>query len=195
MVNKMEDLLKLFNQDFVRIHQASKGKFSIIEKKDDGGKGLCYFQSNNDVLIIKAKDKNTPLWALKNQQCAEGSFLVLNSNTPTSLHIIEMKSGLNHKKLEEAMSQLKGMYLVSFCVLSILKLPMPKDILVYIAYKKESITNPNRIPQKSIGVKNDLQDFWESEKIELFDGNFAKLIKGQRIKDNNGNFNCDFGMV
>lgn len=191
----MQNLLKLFNQDLIRIHQASEGKFSIVEKKDDGGKGFCYFQSNNNVLIIKAKDSNTPLWALKNQQCAEGSFLVLDNNNPASLHIIEMKSSLNHKKLEEAMSQLKGMYLMSFCILSVLKLPIPKDILVYIAYKKESITNPNRIPQKSIGVKRELQDFWENEKVELFDGNFAKLIKGQRTDNGNGNFNCDFGMV
>lgn len=200
MVNKMQNLLKLFNQDFIYIHQTNEGKFSIIEKKD-GGKGVCDFQSENDVLIIKAKDQNTPLWALKSQKCAEGAFVVLDKNHQSlSLHIIEMKSKLTYDEFEKVIQQLQGMYLMAFCVMSILRLNIPKDIITYITYKNETVQNkinknPKRIPKKSIGIKDPVLESWEMEKIELSHNNNAKLIKMIRIDDGNGNFNCDFGMV
>ncbi|SOD69885.1 hypothetical protein SAMN02746062_01878 [Alysiella filiformis DSM 16848] len=200
MVNKMHDLLQLFNQDFVHIHQTSKGKFSIIEKKD-GGKGVCDFQSENDVLIIKAKDQNTPLWSLKSKKCAEGAFVVLDKNHQSlSLHIIEMKSKLTYDEFEKVIQQLQGMYLMAFCVISILKLNIPKNIITYVTYKNETVQNKinqdlKRIPKKSIGIKDPVLESWETEKIKLSHNNTAKLIKGIRIDDGNGNFNCDFGMV
>lgn len=200
MVNKMQDLLRLFNQDFIYIHQANKGRFSIVEKKD-GGKGICYFQSDNDVLIIKAKDQNTPLWSLKNQKCAEGAFVLLDKNNQSlSLHIIEMKSKLTYDEFEKVIQQLQGMYLMAFCVMSILRLNIPTEIKTYIAYKNETVQdkinrNPKRIPKKSIGIKDLVLESWEKERIELSHSNTAKLIKMIRINDGNGNFNCDFGMV
>ncbi|QMT31213.1 hypothetical protein [Alysiella filiformis] len=196
----MHDLLQLFNQDFVHIHQTSKGKFSIIEKKD-GGKGVCDFQSENDVLIIKAKDQNTPLWSLKSKKCAEGAFVVLDKNHQSlSLHIIEMKSKLTYDEFEKVIQQLQGMYLMAFCVISILKLNIPKNIITYVTYKNETVQNKinqdlKRIPKKSIGIKDPVLESWETEKIKLSHNNTAKLIKGIRIDDGNGNFNCDFGMV
>lgn len=155
MVNKMHDLLKLFNQDFVHIHQTSKGKFSIIEKKD-GGKGVCDFQSANDVLIIKAKDQSTPLWSLKSQKCAESAFVVLDKNHQSlSLHIIEMKSKLTYDEFEKVIQQLQGMYLMAFCVISILKLNIPKNIITYVAYKNETVQNkinqaPKEYPKRAL---------------------------------------------
>ena len=200
MVNKMQNLLNLFDKNFVYIHQNNQGKFSIIEKKD-GGKGICNFQSDNNVLIIKAKDQGTPLWALKNKKCAEGAFAILdNNNQVISLHIIEMKSSLTYDEFSKVIEQLKGMYLMAYSVLSILKLDIPKEIKTYVAYKSETVQiksnpNPKRIPKKSIGIKDSILESWEVEKIELAHNNIAKLIKQVRIDDGNGYFNCDFGMV
>lgn len=200
MVNKMQNLLKLFHQDFIRIHQSNQGQFFILEKKD-GGKGACYFQSDNDVLIIKAKDKNTPLWALKNQKCAEGAFVVLDKNHQSlSLHIIEMKSKLTYDEFEKVIQQLQGMYLMAFCVMSILKLNIPKEIKTYIAYTDETVQNkihqnPKRMPRKSIGIKDPVLESWEMEEVKLSHNNTARLIKMIRTVGEADNFNCDFGMV
>ena len=201
MVNRMQNLLReLFDKNFVYIHTDTQNSFSIIEKKDEG-KGFCFFKCKNNVLIIKAKDKNTPLWALKSKKCAEGAFAVLdNNNHVISLHIIEMKSKLTYDEFSKVIEQLKGMYVMAYSVLSILKLDIPKEIKTYVAYKSETVKikpnpNPKRIPKKSIGIKDSILESWETEKIELAHNNIAKLIKRVRTDDGNGYFNCDFGMV
>lgn len=153
------------------------------------------------MLIIKAKDQGTPLWALKNKKCAEGAFAILdNNNQVISLHIIEMKSSLTYDEFSKVIEQLKGMYLMAYSVLSILKSDIPKEIKTYVAYKSETVKikpnpTPKRIPKKSIGIKDSILESWETEKIELAHNNIAKLIKQVRADDGNGYFNCDFGMV
>lgn len=193
----MQNLLdELFDKNFVYIHQKNQRQFFVIEKKE-GGKGICYFQSENDVLIIKAKDQNTPLWSFKSQKCAEGAFVVLDKNNQSlSLHMIEMKSKLTYDEFGKVIQQLQGMYLMAFCVMSILKLNIPQKIHAYIAYKSETVRdkinqNPKRIPKKSIGVKDFILESWEKEEIVLSHDNIANLIKKVRTDDGN----CDFGMV
>jgi hypothetical protein len=187
------DNLSLVNPDY--IYKVNPGAvFSVVELKNEG-KGRCHFTSKKDVLFIKGHNSNPIVWALRNKKCAEAAFVVKNDDSDFDLHIIEMKSGLSSGTFAHAIDQFKGMYLSSIAAISILRLPHPKRVFAYIAFKKDNIlekTSPSPVLLKTTvgGCPPAGLTEWNREEVNLDYGVKAKLVKGQRISDD-----CDFGEV
>lgn len=195
----MEHILTEFlNSHYVSLNEPNN-QFSFTEIGEDG-EGDSYFICKNKTLIIKVKN-NKLFWCEKTLKRAEGSFVVLDEQMqPISLHMIEMKSTLKKRELEKAITQLKCMYLISASIMAFLGLKMPNENFAYIAYTSLEINDISDdttfINNKVLtGKKDDVLAMWKKEEIELYYGKTAKLIKGKRYHADNGNFNCDFGMV
>lgn len=184
---------ELFNKDFITVLDKPRNKFYFEEVKT-GGQGKCTFETKTLTIKIKAKDQAPIVWALKNKKCAEGAFVKLLSNGETSLHILEMKSGLNSSEFSKVLEQFKGMYLSALSIISLLRIQEPKEIYVYIAYSTDKITNPNLNPSNpaasKVGIGSPERAIWNNGIVNLYYELKAKLVKGHRL---NGDF--DFGVV
>lgn len=197
MVKRIEEHLSLFNNDLCFIIPENQ-TISIEEKKTEG-KGFCFFTSSNPVLFIKANDKNSCLWLLKSQKCAEGAFLEFKNDDEIILHLIEMKSHCKLKTFMHACEQLEGMYFSVLSIMSILKLGEPAKVISYLAYVDESLSdkssNPmiaNKLligePKKVLPMSSELE-FWKKKYINRKYLK-SKLITGKRM---NGDYN--FGLI
>lgn len=129
--NKFIDLL---NKDYAYIID-SKKEIRIVEKSDDG-KGTCTFFSQNDVLLMIAKNSGSHVWALNKKNCAEAAFLEIDKDNNKRLHILEMKKTFKVSTMEHACKQLEGMYFSALSVMNVLKLGLPDVVISYIAYSK-----------------------------------------------------------
>ncbi len=182
----------IFNKDFISLHQGEQPNRIKFEETKKGGEGICRFQSNHDIVRIKAKDQAPIIWALKNKKCAEGAFVLLHGDD-ISLHILEMKSGLNRSEFQKVIEQFKGMYLSALAIIGLLNLPQPKKVMLYIVYKRDKISQPDSrslIANKPLIGKAPIESLWRKGKITLH-GETANLIKGQR--DAQGDY--DFGLI
>ncbi|WP_026879226.1 hypothetical protein WMO13_00675 [Ignatzschineria larvae DSM 13226] len=187
--------LSLLKNDLCYVIE-KKEPITIREKKQ-GGAGCCTFRSQYDVLMIKAKDQGTALWALVNQKCSEGAFLEIKEDGKKVLHIVEMKSKCRLSDFMKVCDQLEGMYYASLAVMAILKLGIPDQVISYVAYKSTDLEHPSRLPlyqnKQLVGVNTDgvrILNFWKNDEIQ-FKHCFSSLIKGKRDQD--GNY--DFGTV
>lgn len=199
---------QFFNKELVSLVESNQSFY--LKEREEEGAGFCYFVSDKKVLKLVANNK-TLLWCLNKLKRAEGSFIVLDDNMqPLSLHLIEMKMILKKKELSKAIEQIKGMYLISMSVMAFLGIKPPNEIKAYIAYSELKLsenTDDNSIVGNKplVGVKESVLDacitdpvleIWNKSEITLHHGKVAKLIKGQRTKDNKSdNFNYDFGRV
>ena len=186
--------LEIYNTDYCYIIDSNE-KIVVIEEKEDG-KGTCEFLSKTPVLMIKAKNKNSAIWALKDQKCAEASFLEINEEG-IILHIVEMKSKLSLRTFKHACMQIEGMYFASLGVISSLKLNLPVKVYSYIAYTeldsvfyedKPRIFNKHLIGSNQM-VNKDIS-YWNDKRVNM-KHIVSTLITGER--DTNGNYN--FGYV
>lgn len=197
----MEKYLHLLNKDYVYKIPANQ-KISV-EEKSNTGKGKCHFISKDDVLFIKPRDNRSFIWLLQNQKCADAAFISFSSNGQKILHIIEMKSNVTRKEFKKVIDQCKGMYLSSLSIMSILKLSEPDEIKIYIAYKEDNvIQNKHQMLIKNkvlVGKPKEELDpitkSWLECSITLDHNNLVLLIKKERIKENNNEYNCDFGRI
>lgn len=169
-------------------------KIVFVESQKDG-EGSSFFKSSKDSLVIKAKNKSPIVWAMKNKKCAEGAFLT-QSEEKTTLHILEMKSKVNLKDFEKVIEQISGMYLSALSIVGLMKIPYPDEVIVYLAYKENSIDGLNStefISHKSlVGVAQKPElTIWKKELLRLPHGIQAKIIKKQRTETGD----VDFGQV
>lgn len=186
--------LDLLNRDFV--YPIPPNEKIKIEEKSESGKGCCYFTSDSPVIFIKAKDRTPSIWSLSNNKRADGAFFVKRSDISSELHIIEMKSTLNHNDFLYVINQWKGMYLVSLAVLGILRVSPPSEVKVYVAYKQLAGQLIFNKVLTGGGAAYEGSREWITEKVELHHGITAKIVKGQRYQGfSEGNFDCDFGEV
>lgn len=169
----------------------------IMQEKKQKGAGACTFRSPHDVLMIKAKDQGTALWALVNQRCSEGAFLEIKEDGEKVLHLLEMKSRCTQSEFIKACEQLEGMYYAALSVMAVLKLGFPDQVISYIAYKSTNLENQTQLPlyqnKQLVGVDTEgvrALNFWRNHKIQ-FKHCFSSLIKGKRDQD--GNY--DFGTI
>lgn len=182
----------LFNSDYIKI--IPDGRVEIIEKKTDGA-GVCYFDAQAPVLLIKAKDQAPIVWSLKNSKCAEGAFLIKRNDLSLELHIVEMKSGLTLKDFLKVIQQWRGMYLSALAVIGIIKSSLPVKVVAYVAYKQDKInyvdaTQPIMLKTQVGGALMPGKKEWSDERVILEHGVVAQIVKKQRSGSD-----CDFGVV
>lgn len=197
MINSIIENLSLFNKDYCFLIEA--GNKILIEEKKSQGKGTCSFTSQHPVLMMKAKDKNSCVWMLSDQKCAEGAFLEITDDNRKILHIIEMKSKCDLAKFYHVCLQLEGMYFSALAVMAILNLGHPDEVITYLAYTSESLSNrintpliANKVlvgsPHTPLKMTEEI-NFWANKYIKRKHLK-AKLVTGER---NNGDY--DFGII
>lgn len=190
-LNLLQENLNLLQEEFCYI--VDPGQIFTISETKTNGKGSCSFQSEHKILVIQAKNKNSTIWALKNQKCAEASFLEFTKNGQKILHILEMKMTCNLKTFNKVCLQLEGMYYSSLAIMQILKIGQPDEVISYIAYKYSKMTQ-NDYPMIANKLSSEEKkkifphiSFWEEGKIK-FHNIDSKLVKLAR--DENGDCPC-----
>ncbi|WP_143040458.1 hypothetical protein [Rhodobacter sp. 24-YEA-8] len=169
-------------------------KFYVVEKSAQGA-GKCCFESDLPVLFIKAMDKSTVLWSLKDKKCAEAAFCTVDAGGHSCLHIVEMKSGLTLSKFNHVIEQFKGMLLAALATLSVTRNVEPTSVIVYLAYTDDKISYPPEeygILRKTLVGGEEIagKREWRRKEVMLHHSIKAKLITGQRV-----NGDVDFGKI
>lgn len=187
---------ELFNREHVTFVESD----FVIEEKKKGGRGKCLFQATKHTLLINMNEHT--LWALKNQQCADGAFVHFDEQNQATLYLLEMKSGLDIRKFgEDVLAQFQGMYLSALAILALLDIPKPQQIYAIIAFSKNKIDEPNSnifrkqlVGEKTVAQQKLMQfrQIWNAGEVPLPYQQTAKLIKQQRVcAENCGEENCE----
>lgn len=184
----------MYNKDYCYLIDSNE-KIIVLES-DDQGKGECEFFSKTPIVMIKAKDKNSAIWALKDQKCAEAAFIEINASGLV-LHIVEMKSKLTIRVFIHACKQIEGMYFASLGVISSLKLDLPVKVISYIAYKQLdnnlSKEMPSVLTKHLIGtpeMTTKEMSYWYQKEIKLKHTNCSL-----KTVERNENGDCSFGYI
>lgn len=184
--------IDLFDKNI--IHIASESKFEFIETKE-GGEGICFFESNDKVLILKAHNNPPLIWSLRNKKCAEGAFLVIRKDGTLELHILEMKSKLTHREFTKVLAQWSGMYLSALAILGIIQMKLPDKVFLYIAFKQDCVNqidsrDPIFLKSQVGGASLPGVEEWSSNQVSLHHNITAHIVKKQRDP-----VNCNFGLI
>lgn len=168
----------------------------FLEETDDAGKGKTFFQSESNVIVLKAHHNPPLVWALKNRKCSEGAIITFNDDG-CHLHILEMKSRLDPIEWKKAILQYEGMLLASIAIGKLLSIDRFSSVTCYIALKRDLLTegvSADPVLLKTfVGKDNPLAGLreWFLEEIPLPFGIVGRLRKAVRDADNN----ADFGQI
>ena len=174
--------LALFNAKYVNERTSS---VTIAEEETDGAGRIVFTVDKACVEILGIPAKHHFLW-LKEAKCADGAFILFESDEEAHVHIVELKSNLSNKDWITAKGQFAGMFLNVQAARGVLGLADFRSVTCYIAYKSENLSpretaSPIFIksllgtPGRQLGGAVD----WNKEIIDL-PWSQAKLVKLQR---------------